>query len=71
MIFKEGDKCPNCQVGKLVRKSGRYGDFIGCDMYQHTGCNFIGKISAEEEKDVLERRADEILRQHGKEYLII
>ena len=71
MILKEGDRCPSCEVGKLVRKNGRWGDFLGCDMYRHTGCNFIGKLEAGQDKDDLEKMADNILRQHNKEYLII
>lgn len=71
MTLKAGDNCPDCKVGKLVIRSGRFGDFLGCDMYRHTGCNFIGKINPAEQKDDLERQADEILRRNNKEYLII
>lgn len=71
MILHVGDKCPDCQVGKMILKNGRYGDFLGCDMYRHTGCNFIAKLAPEEAKDSLELQADAILRQHNKEYLII
>ena len=71
MILHVGDKCPDCQVGKMTLKYGRYGDFLGCDMYRHTGCNFIAKLAPEETKDSLELQADAILRSHNKEYLII
>lgn len=71
MKFRVGDKCPNCQVGKLVLRSGRFGDFLGCDMYRHTDCNFVGKIDPADQKGDLERQADEILRSHNKEYLIL
>lgn len=71
MTLREGDACPNCKVGKMIRKQGRYGDFLGCDMYRHTGCNFIGRLAQEENKSSLELQADEILRRHNKEYLII
>jgi len=71
MTFREGDACPVCGVGKLIIKNGRFGDFLGCDMYRHTGCNFIGKLSIEDAKSPLELQADEILRANHKEYLII
>lgn len=71
MVFKIGDKCPFCKVGILQIKEGRFGSFLGCDMYHHTGCNFVGKLDPQEMKDPLEQRADEILRQNNKEFLII
>jgi DNA helicase-4 len=37
--------CPLCG-GKLVRRSGQYGDFFGCENYNVTGCRYIRKISS-------------------------
>ena len=71
MFLKVGDQCPSCKDGKMQTKEGRYGVFLACDMYRHTGCNFIAKTNNEQGKDELELRADEILRQNNKEFLII
>ncbi len=36
-------RCPNCG-GRLIRKSGPYGEFFGCENYSTTGCKYIRKI---------------------------
>ncbi len=36
-------ECPICG-GKLLRKSGPYGDFFGCENYRTTGCKYKRKI---------------------------
>ena len=36
-----GEKCPQCGIGDLVRKNGRYGPFIGCSRYPD--CKYIKK----------------------------
>lgn len=41
---KEQYTCPLCG-GRLVRRSGPYGDFFGCSNYKINGCNYIRKIS--------------------------
>lgn len=69
--FKEGGKCPYCGDGKIVKRVGKWGEFLGCDLYQHTGCMFVAKIDQSETKSSLELQADEILRSNNKEYLII
>ena len=71
MNVKEGDACPSCKVGKLKIKSGQYGSFLGCDMYHHTGCTFINKLSKEDFKDDLEKQADAFLARHNREDLIL
>lgn len=63
MNFKVGDECPWCKTGKLVQKTGKYGTFLGCDMYHHTGCMFVGKVA--KEQNTLEQQADDFLADHG------
>jgi ssDNA-binding Zn-finger/Zn-ribbon topoisomerase 1 len=60
--------CPKCLVGNKTKRHGRYGDFIGCTRYPY--CDYIDKIMPDD-KDDLEKQADEILRQNGKAELII
>ncbi len=71
MVLREGDSCPYCEVGKLIIKSGRFSNFLGCDMYRHTGCGFIKGLKGDEFKNSLEKEADEILALNKKEYLIV
>jgi len=46
--LKEYDNCPYCGVGVMKLKSGRYGDFLGCDSFPR--CAFTQK--KEEELDI-------------------
>lgn len=41
-ILKEGQNCPYCATGTIVRKTGRYGDFMACDNYPR--CAAVGRI---------------------------
>ena len=43
-LKKERFECPSCG-GKLIRKSGPYGDFYGCSNYKVTGCSYKRKIN--------------------------
>ena len=36
--------CPLCG-GRLVRRSGKYGDFLGCSNYKSNGCRYIRNLS--------------------------
>ena len=36
-----GEKCPECGIGDLVHKTGRFGPFIGCSRYPD--CKYIKK----------------------------
>ena len=36
-----GEKCPQCQTGKLVEREGRYGKFIACSNYPK--CRYVKK----------------------------
>ena len=42
-IRKEAFSCPLCG-GRLVRKSGRFGEFYGCSNYSTTGCRFTRNV---------------------------
>lgn len=42
-IKKEQFECPICG-GKLLRKTGPYGDFFGCENYKIMGCTYKRKI---------------------------
>ena len=51
---KEQYTCPLCG-GRLVRRSGPYGDFFGCSNYKANGCRYkrsIGKSMAQRTKEV-------------------
>lgn len=36
-------RCPMCGDGKLVKRKGKYGEFIGCSNYAKNGCTYIQK----------------------------
>ena len=36
---KIGEKCPKCDGGDLVRRTGKFGEFISCNNYPK--CKFI------------------------------
>ena len=40
-----GEVCPECGVGELVAKRGRFGAFVGCNRYPD--CKYIKKAAAE------------------------
>lgn len=42
-LKKEAFTCPVCG-GRLVKRSGQYGDFWGCSNYSRTGCKFTRNI---------------------------
>lgn len=42
-LKKEQFECPLCG-GRLVKRSGPYGDFFGCSNYRTNGCNYKRKI---------------------------
>jgi DNA topoisomerase-1 len=44
-----GEKCPQCENGKLVEREGRFGKFISCDRYPK--CKFIKKSPEQEAKE--------------------
>ncbi len=43
-LKKEQFECPLCG-GRLIKRSGPYGEFFGCSNYRTTGCNYKRKIS--------------------------
>ena len=40
---KEAFSCPNCG-GRLIKRTGPYGEFYGCSNYSRTGCTYQRKI---------------------------
>ena len=48
-LKREAFSCPICG-GRLVRRSGRYGDFWACSNYAKTGCKFTRKINGKQVK---------------------
>lgn len=42
-LKKERFECPLCG-GQLIKRSGPYGEFLGCSNYRTTGCNYKRKI---------------------------
>lgn len=59
--IQTGDSCPHCKTGIIIKKRGKYGDFLACDRFPY--CAFTQRIQAE--VNPLEKQADEFLRQHG------
>ncbi len=55
----EGEKCPNCEEGRLVLKKGRFGAFLGCDQYPK--CKTIKNIpknkEEQKEQEEMEKKA--------------
>lgn len=47
-LKQEQFTCPICG-GKLIRKSGPYGEFFGCSNYKTTGCDYKRKITPKTE----------------------
>lgn len=43
-----GEKCPNCETGKLVTREGKFGKFISCDQYPK--CKYIKEDPKEAQK---------------------
>ena len=52
----EGNKCESCGKGTMVKRTGKLGDFLGCDTYpdcKHTeGIESKGSASANAERDI-------------------
>ncbi len=48
-IKREQFTCPLCG-GKLLKKSGPYGEFFGCSNYRITGCTYKRKITSSAKK---------------------
>ena len=42
-LKKEQFECPLCG-GRLVKRSGPYGEFFGCSNYRTNGCNYKRRI---------------------------
>jgi len=40
-----GDVCPGCGAGTVRKTSGRFGDFLGCSMFNVTGCRAAWNMS--------------------------
>jgi ssDNA-binding Zn-finger/Zn-ribbon topoisomerase 1 len=62
---KEGDTCPWCKSGMIIKRNGPYGQFYGCTNYFR--CSFSVRIidSSERQAINLERQADEILKKNN------
>lgn len=58
-IVNEGDTCVHCNLGTMVLRNGKYGDFLGCSEYPR--CMNIKNFS--KGMDDLEKQANKILRQ--------
>ncbi len=63
---KEGDICPQCHKGIILKRHGRYNDFMGCSEYFH--CSFTAQIIDSRLMNIkeLEKIADEILEINEK-----
>jgi len=42
-LKRERYSCPLCG-GKLIKRSGKYGDFYGCSNFRDNGCRYIKNI---------------------------
>jgi ssDNA-binding Zn-finger/Zn-ribbon topoisomerase 1 len=49
IVAREGQPCPKCHTGSLVKRQGKYGkpDFYGCSTFGKTKCGFIETIATE------------------------
>lgn len=61
--MKTGEWCPKCDIGKMIVKNGRYGEFLSCDRFPR--CDYMEKLKKFETKDdILDKQTDEWLRLH-------
>ncbi|MCQ2741529.1 MAG: UvrD-helicase domain-containing protein, partial [Alphaproteobacteria bacterium] len=51
-LKRERFSCPICG-GRLLVKTGPFGEFYGCENYKKTGCRYKKKIKATQEKDII------------------
>ena len=50
-----GNKCPECKEGNLVKRKGKYGEFIACDNYPE--CKYTEQIT-EDKPEVVKMQWD-------------
>lgn len=56
--------CPLCELGELVKRKGRYGEFLGCSRYPN--CAYTQQIKGKETKSQkLDKEATAFLKRHG------
>lgn len=51
-ILKDGQQCPYCTTGTIVKKSGKYGDFMACNNFPR--CAAVGRVVSEVNKSDFE-----------------
>jgi DNA topoisomerase-1 len=61
-----GEKCPKCEDGELVIRSGRYGDFISCSNFPK--CKYSRSLEEDNKKE--EEKTDEICEKCGSPMVI-
>lgn len=47
--MEESMMCPQCKNGKLVKRKGKWGDFLGCNRYPE--CKYIHKNKTKSSKN--------------------
>lgn len=58
-----GRSCPACHIGELVRRKGRFGEFVGCSRFRD-GCTFVERDDKSKAEN-LDRMTDNFLKAHG------
>lgn len=62
-----GRSCPVCKIGELVKRKGRFGEFIGCGRYP--ACGYTEDDSRSKQQN-LDAAADRFLKAHGCGHLV-
>ena len=63
----EGEYCPSCLLGQIVKRNGAYSNFLACNRYPR--CNFLSTAKPKlTTSDKLELEADDWL-ENNKEKL--
>jgi len=57
----EGDICPYCKVGSVIKRKGRFSYFLACSIFP--SCSFSQAL-AKEKKNKLDQLADDILSKY-------
>lgn len=60
--MRPGQTCPDCGVGKLKEKHGKYGWFLGCSTFP--SCNFVSR-DINKGRKASDEATDAWLKEHG------
>lgn len=49
--IKEGEECPYCQQGQIIKRIGKYGSFWACSNFPNCGFTQSEKLTVKNKKD--------------------